>query len=138
MGGWVGTNSDDIPSDYLILDKTSKLHFATHHILDTLDLIFYLINVMQVIKYVFFKEGPSSLPRYIEPTNKTYNEHTTLLRSPSLVLMGPKPSPIRVDRACARRLAAVRVVIGRFALSIGRSCHCWAVRAVISRALART
>jgi len=34
MGGWVGTNSDDIPSDYLILDKTSKLHFVTHHILD--------------------------------------------------------------------------------------------------------
>ena len=52
--------------------------------------------------------------------------------------MGPKPSPIRVDRACARRLAAIRVVIGRFALLIGRSCRCWAVRAVISRALART
>ena len=31
MGRWVGTNSDDIPSDYLILDKTSTLHFATHH-----------------------------------------------------------------------------------------------------------
>ena len=40
MGGWVGTNSDDI------------------HILDAIDLIFYLINVMQVIKYVFSKEGP--------------------------------------------------------------------------------
>ena len=41
MGGWVRTNLDDI------------------HILDTIDLIFYLINIMQVIKYVFSKEGPS-------------------------------------------------------------------------------
>jgi len=52
--------------------------------------------------------------------------------------MGPKLSPIRVDRACARRLAAVHVIIGQFVLSIGRSCHCWAVHVVILRALAHT
>jgi len=42
--------------------------------------------------------------------------------------MGPKPSPIRVDGAThlrARRLAAFRAVIRRFALSIGRSCCCF-------------
>ena len=52
--------------------------------------------------------------------------------------MGPKPSPIRVDRACAWQLAAVHVIIRQFALSIGHLCRCWAVRVVVSWALACT
>ena len=34
---------------------------------------------------------------------------------------------------CAQQLAAFRIVIGWFALSISPSCHCWAVHVVVGR-----